>query len=145
MSDITLGRLGLPSEQIYHQVRAIIISGSLGTGEKLPPVRQLARDLGVAVGTVAKAYKLLEQEGLVVTSAGGGTRVSSTVSAPPAVVVQAARKLAALASAHGVSLDETIGAVQASWTADGTTPPRSAPVSTSAESSGRSPGLVAER
>nr|WP_246318597.1 GntR family transcriptional regulator [Leifsonia psychrotolerans] len=118
----------MPSEQIYHQVRAIIISGSLGTGEKLPSVRQLARDLHVAAGTVAKAYKLLEQEGLVITRAGGGTRVSSAVSAPPTVVVQAARALAALASAHGVSLDETLSALQASWIDGGANgSPRAAP------------------
>ena len=117
MSSINLDGPGLPSEQIYHQVRAIILSGSLGTGEKLPPVRQLARDLGVATGTVAKVYKQLEQEGLVVSRAGGGTRVSSSVPAPPAAVLQAARKLAEVASAVGLSLEAAVGAVQVSWPA----------------------------
>lgn len=112
---ITLDGLGLPSDQIHQRLRAIIHSGSLASGERLPPVRQLARDLGVATGTVAKAYKLLEQEGLVVSRSGGGTRVSNTVNAPPASVLQAARRLTQTAAERGLSLEETLGAVRASW------------------------------
>lgn len=113
---IALDGLGLPSDQIYQRLRAIIHSGTLASGERLPPVRQLARDLGVATGTVAKAYKLLEQDGLVVSRSGGGTRVSSSVTAPPALVIQAARRLAQTAAESGLSLEEALGAVRASWT-----------------------------
>lgn len=116
VSAITLSGLGLPSDQIHQQLRAVILSGSLAAGEKLPSVRQLARDLGVAAGTVAKAYKLLEHEGLVVSRSGGGTRVSGNVSAPPAAVLHAARALSETASSHGLGLEETIAAVRASWT-----------------------------
>lgn len=52
---------------IYRQFRGLIVSGQLGAGERLPTVRQTASDLGVAPGTAAKAYKLLERDGLVVT------------------------------------------------------------------------------
>src|SRR5699024_8490657 len=48
----------------------------VGTDERLPSVRQLASDLEVAPGTVAKAYRPLEAEGLVVSRVGSETRVS---------------------------------------------------------------------
>lgn len=115
MSGVMLGGLGLPSEQIADQLRNTILSGGLAAGERLPPVRQLGRDLGVAAGTVAKAYKQLEGEGLLVSRAGAGTRVSEAVSAPPAVVLRAARALVATAELHGVTLDEALAAVRASW------------------------------
>jgi GntR family transcriptional regulator len=118
MPVIALDGLGLPSDQIYQRLRATIHSGSLAPGEKLPPVRQLARDLGVATGTVAKAYKTLEREGLLVSRAGGGTRVSNSVSAAPAAVLLAARSLTETASNSGLSLEETIGAVRASWASE---------------------------
>jgi DNA-binding transcriptional regulator YhcF (GntR family) len=71
-----------PYEQLRRQLAYLISSGSLSAGERLPPLRQLAGDLGLAVGTVARTYRRLEAEGLISTSRGGGTRVSSL---PPAV------------------------------------------------------------
>lgn len=65
-----------PFEQVRRQVAALITSGALEEGSRLPTVRQLAADLRVAPGTVARAYKELETEGLVVTRRGGGTRVA---------------------------------------------------------------------
>ncbi|PPL19357.1 GntR family transcriptional regulator [Microterricola pindariensis] len=118
MSEISMGALGLPSEQIAGQLRARILSGGIAAGERVPPVRQLARDLGVAAGTVQKAYKQLESEGLLVSRSGGGTRVSAAITAPPVEVLKAARSLAELASGRGLSLDEALAAVRASWPAD---------------------------
>lgn len=115
MTGVTLGGLGLPSEQIADQLRSAILSGVLAAGERLPPVRQLGRDLGVAAGTVAKAYKQLEGEGLLVSRAGAGTRVSEAVSTPPAVVLRAARALVATCELHGVNLDEALAAVRGAW------------------------------
>ena len=51
--------------QIIDRVRAGVREGSLGPGTPLPSVRQLARDLGVNANTVAKAYMLLEREGIL--------------------------------------------------------------------------------
>lgn len=65
-----------PYEQIRRQLLAHIRSGALQEGARLAPVRQLAGDLGVAAGTVARAYRELESAGLVVTKRGGGTRVA---------------------------------------------------------------------
>jgi DNA-binding transcriptional regulator YhcF (GntR family) len=56
----------------------LIAAGQLGPGDRLPPLRQLAGDLAVAVGTVARTYRELEQEGLLVSRRGGGTRVAGT-------------------------------------------------------------------
>ena len=66
-----------PFEQIRSQLADGIRSGELGNGHRLPSIRQLAGDLRVAAGTVAKAYALLEEEGLVETSRARGTRVSA--------------------------------------------------------------------
>jgi len=63
-------------EQIQTQVADRVASGTLPTGARLPPVRVLADQLGVAPGTVAKAYRALEQEGFVVTAGRNGTVVA---------------------------------------------------------------------
>ena len=62
--------------QIVEQIRQAIAKGQLGTGEKLPAVRKLASDLVVNPNTVAKAYTLLEQAGLVTTKSGSGTFIA---------------------------------------------------------------------
>lgn len=72
-----------PYEQLRRQLADLIMAGQLGPGDRLPPLRQLAGDLGVAVGTVARTYRELEQEGLLVSRRGGGTRVVET-GRPPA-------------------------------------------------------------
>ncbi|MFF4991867.1 GntR family transcriptional regulator [Streptosporangium saharense] len=64
-----------PYEQIRAQFAELIRCGVLAVGTRLPPVRQLAADLGLAAGTVARAYKELEQAGYVTGKRGGGTRV----------------------------------------------------------------------
>jgi len=63
-------------EQIQTQVVDRVVSGALPAGARLPPVRVLADELGVAPGTVAKAYRALEQEGFVVTAGRHGTVVA---------------------------------------------------------------------
>ena len=66
-----------PYEQLRSQLESLIGAGELPLDSRLPPVRQLAGDLGVAVGTVARAYRELEQQGLIRSRRGGGTRVAS--------------------------------------------------------------------
>lgn len=68
-----------PFQQIMDQFRRLIEGGELRAGEPLPTVRQLARDLGVAPNTVARAYAELQDEGLVVSDGRRGTRVASGV------------------------------------------------------------------
>lgn len=63
-------------EQIQTQVVDLVTTGAWPGGTRLPPVRTLADQLGVAAGTVAKAYRALEQEGFVVTAGRRGTVVA---------------------------------------------------------------------
>lgn len=70
-----------PFEQVRRQLAAVIQSGRLPAGQRLPPVRQLAKDLGLANGTVARAYGELEAAGLVHTRRGGGTTVADLATA----------------------------------------------------------------
>ncbi|EWT04672.1 MULTISPECIES: GntR family transcriptional regulator [Intrasporangiaceae] len=71
-----------PYQQVRRQLADLITAGLLGPGDRLPPLRQLAGDLGVAVGTVGRAYRELEQEGLLTSRRGGGTRVAAHARAP---------------------------------------------------------------
>ncbi len=61
--------------QIVTQVEAAVARRELQPGDKLPPVRRLAEELVVNPNTVAKAYSLMEQAGLVATRKGAGTFV----------------------------------------------------------------------
>ncbi len=67
-----------PYEQVRTQIASLIAVGQLMPGTRLPTVRSLAADLGVAAGTVARAYKELEAAGLVVTNRRQGTVVAGT-------------------------------------------------------------------
>ncbi|MFC2375913.1 MAG: GntR family transcriptional regulator, partial [Corynebacterium matruchotii] len=62
--------------QITTQIRTLIHTGVLAAGDHLPSTRMLARQLGVARGTVVAAYELLAAEGLTVSAHGSGTRVN---------------------------------------------------------------------
>lgn len=64
-----------PYEQLRRQITEVVDSGGLAPGEKLPPVRRLAEDLGLAANTVAKAYRELEGRGVVATRGRAGTTV----------------------------------------------------------------------
>lgn len=75
-----------PFEQLRRQLADLIASGALPEGTRLSPVRQLAGDLGLAVGTVARAYRELEADALVVTRRGGGTRVAASRRLPAAEI-----------------------------------------------------------
>lgn len=72
---VDLGSAVPPYEQIRTQISSLIAVGSLGAGTRLPTVRSLAADLGIAAGTVARAYKELEQAGLIATRRRNGTVV----------------------------------------------------------------------
>jgi DNA-binding transcriptional regulator YhcF (GntR family) len=64
-----------PFVQLYEQIATLAASGGLTPGSRLPAVRQLANDLGVASGTVARAYRELERDGIVETRGRHGTRI----------------------------------------------------------------------
>lgn len=61
--------------QIMEQVRQMVANGELQPGDQLPTVRQLATDLRVNFNTVARAYRLLDEAGLISTQQGRGTYI----------------------------------------------------------------------
>jgi DNA-binding transcriptional regulator YhcF (GntR family) len=65
-----------PFEQLRSQIASMVTSGALEIGAKLPTVRQLAADLGLAPGTVARAYRELEADGVIATRGRHGTFVA---------------------------------------------------------------------
>ncbi|WP_242519383.1 GntR family transcriptional regulator [Microbacterium esteraromaticum] len=106
---------GSPTLDIYRRFRGMIASGQLGADERLPTVRQTARDFGVAQGTAAKAYRMLEQEGLVVTRTAAGTRVAATAATLPHRVVGPIRELVDAAESAGVQLSDVIDVLRVTW------------------------------
>lgn len=66
-----------PFEQLRVHVRDSVASGTLMPGNRLPTVRRLAEDLGLAANTVARAYRELESDGVIETRGRNGSFVSS--------------------------------------------------------------------
>jgi len=62
--------------QVVGQISRAIAQGLISPGEKLPAVRNLAAELVINPNTVARAYTILEQQGLVTTKTGSGTYAS---------------------------------------------------------------------
>ncbi len=73
---LDLASAASPATQIATQIAAGIDAGEVGPGAPLPTIRALAGDLGVAPGTVARAYAELERDGWVVTQGRRGTSVA---------------------------------------------------------------------
>ena len=84
-----------PFEQVRAQLEALIRDGRLLPGDKLPTVRGLAGQLGLAANTVARAYKLLETAGLVETHSRAGTSVASGAHAAEAALAALAARFVA--------------------------------------------------
>jgi DNA-binding transcriptional regulator YhcF (GntR family) len=96
-----------PYEQIRSQVVRLVMTGDLPVGVRLPSIRQLAGDLGLAPGTVARAYRELEAAGVVASRVGRGTTVSA-VSLPETTEAQQHKLLAA--AREYVAAGQRIGA-----------------------------------
>jgi GntR family transcriptional regulator len=65
--------------QIMEQVRALVASGRLASGDYLPSIRQMAGELDINMMTVSKAYARLEAEGVVERDRGLGMRVTNSI------------------------------------------------------------------
>lgn len=103
-----------PYEQIREQLTAYIRSGELEGGRKLPSIRQLAGDLRIAPGTVARAYRELEAAGLIDSGRTTGTRVRPGQQSDPGLRESASRFVTDAKNA-GVDLNDAISAVRAAW------------------------------
>ena len=78
-----------PYEQIRTQIARMVGAGVLAPGVRLPTIQQLANDLVLAPGTVARAYKELERDGIVISKRRKGTTVAD---APPKVATREIRE-----------------------------------------------------
>ncbi len=97
-----------PYEQLRAQLRLMVSSGQLKPRERLSPIRSLAAELGLAPGTVARAYRELEWEGIVEGRGRAGTFV---VSEPPVAFSVVERQLADAAEVFAAEADR-LGAGQ---------------------------------
>jgi GntR family transcriptional regulator len=95
-----------PYEQVRSQIESLIISGALPAGTKLPTIRQLANDLGLAANTVARTYRELEAAGLVVTGARSGTSVAP---GPPQLAAAQIRERARAAAHRYLTATRALG------------------------------------
>ncbi|NLE76325.1 MAG: GntR family transcriptional regulator [Chloroflexi bacterium] len=67
--------------QLVEQIKEGVFSGALRPGQQLPTVRQLAADLRINFNTVARAYAILDQEGVISTQQGRGTFITQRLTA----------------------------------------------------------------
>ena len=70
-------------QQVVDEIKSLIAAGGLPEGSTLPPVRQVAGDLGVNLNTIAYAYRQLQKEGLVKIRHGAGAVVTSRLMREP--------------------------------------------------------------
>jgi DNA-binding transcriptional regulator YhcF (GntR family) len=102
-----------PYEQVRMRIAELAAVGRLAAGTRLPPVRALATELGLAANTVARAYRELEQAGLVETRGRAGTLVTARAARTPAAAQQAAQRYAQQATALGLTPQAALDLVRA--------------------------------
>ena len=114
-----------PFEQVRTQIATAVAAGRLSAGTRLPTVRQLAADLGLAANTVARAYRELEADAVVTTHGRRGTFVRSEVVDGHTDHSQAAdiAKASAVDYVHtvrrlGLSSQEAMRLVENNWNED---------------------------
>lgn len=100
-----------PYEQVRAQIAAQARSGALPTGLKLPTVRALAEELGLAANTVARAYRELEADGVVETHGRRGTLIAATGDTAHRLAAAAATDYATRAAHLGLTHAEALAAV----------------------------------
>lgn len=116
--DIRVDPVGVtpPYEQVRSQIEALIRAGELARGTRLPTVRQLSLDLGLAVNTVARAYKELEADRLVETRGRNGTFVLASRSQVDDEQTRAAATVFARAARRAnLSLAEATELLRRAW------------------------------
>ncbi|MEB8339929.1 GntR family transcriptional regulator [Streptomyces endophyticus] len=103
---------GAPYEQVRAQISELARSGALPVGYKLPTVRGLAEELGLAANTVAKAYRALETDGVIETRGRNGTFIASAGDAAEREASSAAQAYAERARRLGLSEDAALSAAR---------------------------------
>ena len=99
--------------QIADHLRQMVATGRLQPGERLPTVRELAESLAISPGTVVKAYRQLEQDGVIQSRRGGGTAVVGKSKDPRLLTLRQTRLSNMMSNgilealSQGYSLEET--------------------------------------
>jgi DNA-binding transcriptional regulator YhcF (GntR family) len=101
-----------PFEQVRAQIADAIGRGELPPEARLPTVRQLAADLGLAVNTVARSYRELETAGLVETRGRNGTFVAGAPSESRRLATSAAREFISRMRELGIGEAESVAIVR---------------------------------
>ncbi len=109
-------------EQIREQVIRMVVAGTLDPGTRMPTIRQLANDLQLAKGTVAKAYALLEASKVLESRGHKGTFIAATPhraetddAALLAALAEAADTYAIAARQLGIDVDAAVEEVRRRW------------------------------
>ncbi|MCF1599389.1 GntR family transcriptional regulator [Streptomyces muensis] len=110
-----------PFEQLRAQLARQIQDHTLAVGTRLPTIRRLAADLGLAANTVGRAYRELEEAGLIETRGAAGSFVSAAGEKGRERARHAAAEYAAVIASVGIDTNEAIRIVQAALT-NGTAP-----------------------
>jgi DNA-binding transcriptional regulator YhcF (GntR family) len=102
-----------PYEQLRVQFMEEVRSGALAAGTRIPTVRKLAEDLGLAPNTVARAYRELEADGFIETRGRNGSFVSAQGDAAQRQAQDAARAYADRVVKLGIPHDQALSFVTA--------------------------------
>ncbi|MDQ1550650.1 MAG: hypothetical protein QOD50_72 [Actinomycetota bacterium] len=102
-----------PYEQLRVQFMDEVQSGALAAGTRIPTVRKLAGDLGLAPNTVARAYRELEADGFIETRGRNGSFVSAQGDAAQKQAQDAARAYADRIQKLGIPRDQALAYVTA--------------------------------
>lgn len=106
-----------PYEQVREQIEVAVDHGALPAGHRLPTVRRLADDLGLAPNTVARAYRELEQAGVLETRGRHGTFVAVRGSDREREAARAAAVYARRLRELGVDLEHALAHVRSAFNA----------------------------
>jgi len=97
-------------EQVAAEIRRAIMDGEAKPGERLPPAKDLAAELGVNTNTVLRSLRLLRDEGLLEFRRGRGVTVTGTPERT--AVLDQARQLLVVARRHGYRRDELVAMIE---------------------------------
>ena len=112
-------------EQIRSQVTRAVLTGSIAPGTRLPTIRQLAGDLGLATNTVARAYRELESDRIITTLGKRGSFVAELLGVTETdrsqeerrqTLLAAAGKYAMTAHSLGYDLDQAVHELRSAMT-----------------------------
>lgn len=106
-------------EQVREQIRRMVAAGTLPPGGRLPTIRQLAADLGLAKGTIERAYELLENDAVVERRGRNGTFVAEVTPATTQETIRdletSAESLVITARQLGADEEAAVRALRTVW------------------------------